>query len=162
MALQYNPTNCISCQQCKDACPLDCISFNPLFIDSTQYIGCEACLNQCPEGESVLASSDTLLSGYVVFSGEITPSQNPQNPSGQDSSQESNKGESSKDDSSQKGEGNADSSQDKDNSNQSQDKDNTDQNKQDSLLPPPPTQIQSCIKVLHEIQTLQNYLSTIK
>ena len=65
------------------------------------------------------------------------------------------------DDSSQKGEGNADSSQDKDNSNQSQDKDNTDQNKQDSLLPPP-TQIQSCIKVLHEIQTLQNYLSTIK
>lgn len=54
-----------------------------------------------------------------------------------DSSQESNKGESSKDDSSQKGEGNADSSQDKDNSNQSQDKDNTDQNKQDSLLPPP-------------------------
>ena len=41
------------------------------------------------------------------------------------------------DDSSQKGEGNADSSQDKDNSNQSQDKDNTDQNKQDSLLPPP-------------------------
>lgn len=162
---QYNPSACTSCQECLNLCPKGCIYFDPLFIDSDECILCDQCLPACPEGELVLAA-DSKLRGkeWVWFVQPQEPSTDdntsenpskPSNPSDKDSSQESS--------AESKGESSTDSS-----TKPSTDKPTTPTNPPtispdiDSILTPPPSKIQASIKVINAIDSLRQYLQSLR
>lgn len=160
--LQYNPSQCIECGECL-LCPVEAISsVSPLTINNN-CIDCEVCINTCPKGQKVLriGHNDELGGGWVSpfgYQASTNPSEpkkddstsenpsKPSNPSAKDSSQESSTDSSTK---------------------PSPDKPATPTNPTispeiDSILTPPPSKIQASIKVINAIDSLRQYLQSLR
>lgn len=164
--LQYNPSQCIECGECL-LCPVEAISsVSPLTINA-DCIDCEQCINACPKGQKVLriGHNDELGGGWISpfgYQASTNPSESkkddstsenpskPSNPSDKESSEES-KGDSSQEPSTKP----------------STDNPTTPTNPTispeiDSILTPPPSKIQASIKVINAIDSLRQYLQSLR
>lgn len=139
--LQYNPSQCIECGECL-LCPTEAISsVSPLSINA-DCIDCEQCINACPKGQKVLrmAYNDELGGGWVSPFG-YQASTNPSEPKKDDSENPSKP---------------------------STDKPTTPTNPPtttpdiDSIYAPPPSKIQASIKVINAIDSLKQYLQSLR
>ena len=161
-------SGCVQCQACIPTCPYGAIQEKKgiIFVEPSLCIDCQACREPCPTNCFSILDEKSAREEINRLFAHTTPSENPNPNKDAESSQ---KGESSENqnpsDKDNKGEGQkseGDSSQKSEQDSSTGNAESSDKDKQDSLLPPPPTQITSSIKILQEITTLQSYLATIK